>query len=74
MCAESLVAGARAKLHVFVLFYNGWQGTFAACHDLDPAFARGLEAAAEAGVEVLVYGCDVSSEAVRIARPLYWRR
>lgn len=47
---------------------------FAACHDLDPAFARGLEAAAEAGVEVLVYGCDISSDAVRIARRLRWSR
>lgn len=47
---------------------------FAACHDLDPAFARGLEAAAEAGVEVLAYGCDISSDAVRIARRLRWSR
>ncbi|WP_300572747.1 DNA/RNA nuclease SfsA [Phenylobacterium sp.] len=47
---------------------------FAACHDLDPAFARGLEAAAEAGVEVLVYGCDISADAVRIARRLRWSR
>jgi len=48
--------------------------TFAACHDLDPAFAHGLEAAAEAGVEVLVYGCDISPEGVRIARPIAWAR
>jgi sugar fermentation stimulation protein A len=48
--------------------------TFAACHDLDPAFSRGLEAAAEAGVEVLVYGCDITPEGVRIARPMAWAR
>ncbi|MEH6676673.1 DNA/RNA nuclease SfsA [Phenylobacterium sp.] len=48
--------------------------TFTACHDLDPAFAHGLEAAAEAGVEVLVYGCDISPEGVRIARPIAWAR
>lgn len=48
--------------------------SFAACHDLDPAFAQGLEAAADAGVEVLVYGCDVAADGVQIARPLRWSR
>ncbi|MDO8408709.1 MAG: DNA/RNA nuclease SfsA [Phenylobacterium sp.] len=47
---------------------------FAACHDLDPAFARGLEAAAEAGVEVLVYGCDLSPERVSIGGQMPWAR
>ena len=47
---------------------------FAACRDLDPTFARGLDAAAEAGLEVLVYGCDMSRDAIRIARRLPWAR
>lgn len=47
--------------------------TFQACADLDPAFARGLDAAAEAGVEVLVYACGLSPEAVRVARRIGWR-
>lgn len=47
--------------------------TFQACADLDPAFARGLEAAAEAGVEVLVYACAMGTEAVRIKRRIGWR-
>lgn len=47
---------------------------FSACHDLDPAFAQGLDQAAHAGVEVLVYGCDISPEDVSIARPLNWAR
>lgn len=47
---------------------------FSACHELDPAFARGLDEAAEAGVEVLIYACDLSVEAVRISRRLAWRR
>ena len=47
---------------------------FSACHDLDPAFARGLDSAANAGVEVLVYGCDISPERVKIARPMAWMR
>ncbi len=48
--------------------------SFAACHDLDPAFAQGLTDAADAGVEVLVYGCELTPEAVRIDRPLCWSR
>lgn len=46
--------------------------TFQACADLDPAFARGLDAAARAGVEVLVYACAMSAQAVRIARRIPW--
>lgn len=46
---------------------------FAACHDLDPAYAKGLDAAARAGVEVYVYGCDITLSSVRLARPMPWR-
>ncbi|MDP1629826.1 MAG: DNA/RNA nuclease SfsA [Caulobacter sp.] len=41
---------------------------FNACADLDPAFASGLARAAEAGVEVLVYACEVAPTAIRVAR------
>lgn len=47
---------------------------FSACADLDPTFAAGLEAAADAGVEVLVYACAMSPEAVTIERRLPWLR
>jgi sugar fermentation stimulation protein A len=47
---------------------------FSACADLDPAFAAGLEAAADAGVEVLVYACAMCPEAVTIERRLPWLR
>jgi sugar fermentation stimulation protein A len=47
---------------------------FRACADLDPAFARGLDAAADAGVEVLVYACDLSTEGVRITHSIPWTR
>jgi sugar fermentation stimulation protein A len=47
---------------------------FAACADLDPAYARGLEAAAEAGVEVLAYVCDIAVGEIAIARRIPWRR
>jgi sugar fermentation stimulation protein A len=47
---------------------------FAACNDLDPAFARELDHAADAGVEVLVYQCDVQPDGVRITQALPWAR
>ncbi|MBU4433432.1 MAG: DNA/RNA nuclease SfsA [Alphaproteobacteria bacterium] len=46
---------------------------FKACADLDPAFARGLDQAAEAGVEILIRACDVTTSGIRITRPLAWR-
>jgi sugar fermentation stimulation protein A len=45
---------------------------FAACADLDPAYATGLGAAAAAGVEVLCYGCDIGVDEIRIAGPIRW--
>ncbi|MBP6878492.1 MAG: DNA/RNA nuclease SfsA [Phenylobacterium sp.] len=48
--------------------------SFSACRDLDPAFAAALDQAATSGVEVLIYGCNVTTNGVRIARPLTWRR
>jgi sugar fermentation stimulation protein A len=46
---------------------------FEACHDLDPAYAAGLTAAAAAGVEVLAYRCEITPETVRIADRVPWR-
>ncbi|MDB5498818.1 MAG: sugar fermentation stimulation protein, partial [Phenylobacterium sp.] len=46
---------------------------FEACHDLDPAYAAGLQDAAAQGVEVLCYDCDISPEAIRVARRIPWR-
>lgn len=45
---------------------------FAACAELDPAYAAGLEHAASAGVEVLCYACDISESEIRIARRVPW--
>ena len=46
---------------------------FAAAADLDPAYASGLLKAAETGVEVLCYGCEVSPEGVRVTDRVPWR-
>jgi sugar fermentation stimulation protein A len=47
---------------------------FSACADLDPAFAKALDQAADAGVEVLVYACEMGTEAIKINRKITWRR
>ena len=47
---------------------------FAACHELDPAFATGLEEAADAGVEILIYACDLSISSAKISHSMEWRR
>lgn len=70
---EAMVAEGDRAVALFVVQRTDCDA-FSACHDLDPAFARGLEAAADSGVEVLVYGCDISPNAVRIARPMTWAR
>jgi len=68
--ADRVAAGDRA-VALFVVQREDCEG-FQACADLDPAFARGLAQASAAGVEVLVYACDVSIEGVRVARRLPW--
>ena len=45
---------------------------FAACSEFDPAYATGLIAAADAGVEVLCYACDISLQQITIDRALPW--
>ena len=56
--AAMVAAGYRA-VALFVVQRTDCDA-FSACADLDPAFAAGLEAAADAGVEVLVYACAMS--------------
>jgi sugar fermentation stimulation protein A len=68
--AAQAAAGCRA-VQLFVIQRTDCDA-FAACADLDPAYARGLESAAAAGVEVLCYACDISETEVRIARRLPW--
>lgn len=65
-------AGQRAVM-LFVIQRTDCDA-FAACHDLDPAYARGLTEAAGKGVEVLAYACDIAVDAVRIARRTPWQR
>jgi sugar fermentation stimulation protein A len=63
--------GARAVM-LFVIQRTDCDA-FAAAADLDGAYAAGLDAAAQAGVEVLCYDCDISHSHIRLNRRLPWR-
>lgn len=47
---------------------------FSACADLDPTFAKALDQAADAGVEVLAYACEMGTETIRLSQKISWRR
>ncbi|MFN3511433.1 MAG: DNA/RNA nuclease SfsA [Phenylobacterium sp.] len=70
---ETMVANGNRAVVLFVV-QRADCGEFSACQDLDRAFALGLDQAAVAGVEVLVYGCDLTVDSVRIGRRIEWRR
>lgn len=66
-----MAAGGHRAVVLFVVQRADCEA-FTACHELDPAFGRGLDQAAEAGVEVLVYRCDVAVTGLRIADRIPW--
>jgi len=68
---EAMVIEGERALVLFVVQRTDCT-EFSACRDLDPAFASALDHAAAAGVEVLVYGCDVSVSSVRIGARIPW--
>ncbi|HEX5265029.1 MAG TPA: DNA/RNA nuclease SfsA, partial [Phenylobacterium sp.] len=70
---EAMVAAGDRAVALFVVQRTDCD-RFAACADLDPVFAAGLTRAAAAGVEVLVYACDITPEAVTVARRIPWAR
>jgi sugar fermentation stimulation protein A len=70
---EAMVAAGDRAVVFFVVQRTDCEA-FSACHDLDPMFAAGLERAAEAGVEVLVYACDLTVGEIGIARRIPWIR
>jgi len=45
---------------------------FTACRELDPVFARTLDQASDDGVEVLVYGTDITTDAITLAHRIPW--
>ncbi|WP_337187110.1 DNA/RNA nuclease SfsA [Phenylobacterium sp.] len=69
---EAMAAAGHRAVMLFVI-QRGDCGLFAACAELDPAYARGLDHAAANGVEVLAYRCALTPEAVALADPIPWR-
>ncbi len=69
--SREVEAGARAVM-LFVIQRTDCD-LFDTAGDLDAAYAAGLIDAASRGVEIICYGCDISSEAVRLVRPIPWR-
>jgi sugar fermentation stimulation protein A len=69
----AMVAAGQRAVMLFVIQRTDCDG-FSACHDLDPAYAKGLTEAASRGVEVLAYACEITAEAVRVAAPVPWMR
>ena len=69
---EAMVAQGDRAVVLFVVQRTDCDA-FAACRELDPAFATALDHAADAGVEVLVYACDISPTAVTLTDRIPWR-
>ncbi len=69
---EAMAAQGDRAVMLFVIQRSDCE-SFAAAGDIDPAYAAGLARAADRGVEVLAYACDLSPEGVEIVRPVAWR-
>jgi sugar fermentation stimulation protein A len=70
---EAMVTAGDRAVALFVVQRTDCEA-FSACHELDPVFAVGLDRAADAGVEVLIYACAISVAGVRTTHAIPWRR
>jgi sugar fermentation stimulation protein A len=70
---ETMVAAGDRAVMLFVVQRMDCEA-FSACHELDPTFALALNHAVDAGVEVLVYACDVSTDGINLSDRLPWTR
>lgn len=68
--AGEVAAGNRAVM-LFIV-QRGDCSSFATAPDLDPVYHNGLAAAAEAGVEVLVYDCHITGDEIKVRGALPW--
>jgi sugar fermentation stimulation protein A len=69
--SREVAAGARAVM--LFLIQRTDCALFDTASDLDLAYAKGLTAAARAGVEVLCYDCDIDFQRIVVRRRLPWR-
>ncbi|REC93473.1 DNA/RNA nuclease SfsA [Kushneria indalinina] len=63
----ALRAGGDRAVLVFLVAHTGIDHVRPAAH-LDPGYARTFEAACEAGVEVMMLGCDITPEHISASR------
>ncbi len=70
---ETMVAAGDRAVALFVVQREDCRA-FSACAELDPAFAAALERSADAGVEVLVYACEMSQSVIAVRRRIAWAR
>ena len=68
---ERMAAGGDRAVQLFIVQRTDC-GRFAACRELDPAYATALDHAARHGVEVLCYVCIVGPEEVRVSHRIPW--
>ncbi|MEM0987056.1 MAG: DNA/RNA nuclease SfsA [Pseudomonadota bacterium] len=68
--AEMVKEGHRAVM-LFIVQRSDC-ARFETAEDLDPTYHAGLKAAADAGVDVLVYDCHVSTTDIRVRSALPW--
>ncbi|MGY8998991.1 MAG: DNA/RNA nuclease SfsA [Rhodospirillales bacterium] len=66
--SDQVADGKRAVM--FYLVQREDCDQFAVAADIDPTYAAALSAAVAAGVEVLCYGCRISSEAISMANKI----
>jgi len=62
-----------AEGHRAVMFYlvqRGDSDTFSVAGDIDPTYAEALQSAMRAGVEVLCYGCTMTTDEITVSRQL----
>lgn len=66
--ARMAAAGDRAVL--FYVVQRTDCRSFSIAADIDPGYAAAAAAASEAGVETLIYACDITTQSITLARPL----
>ncbi|MEC9367770.1 MAG: DNA/RNA nuclease SfsA [Pseudomonadota bacterium] len=66
--ADQVRAGDRAVMLFLVQRPDATR--FSLARDIDPAYGEAFDAAAQAGVEMLCYGCHVSPEEIVLSKPV----
>ncbi len=66
--SEAVAEGSRAVMMFLAQRADG--GLLKVAADIDPNYARALEKAVAAGVEVFGYGCSISEDEIKVTGPL----